>query len=43
MNKEGIIQWKVTLDGKPKSDMYEVDYLKNNKFNTYSIQKVVFT
>ncbi len=40
MNNEGVIQWKVMLDGKPKSDVYEVDYLKNSKiqylFNTES-------
>ncbi|NVN94462.1 MAG: DUF3352 domain-containing protein [Bacteroidetes bacterium] len=38
MNKEGVIKWSVMLDGKPKSDVYEVDFLKNNKiqylFNT---------
>ncbi|MFZ4400082.1 MAG: DUF3352 domain-containing protein [Bacteroidales bacterium] len=31
MNKEGVIQWKVSLDGKPKSDVFEVDCQKNNK------------
>jgi hypothetical protein len=38
MNKDGIIQWKIPIDGKPISDVFEVDYLKNNKiyylFNT---------
>ena len=38
LNKDGAIKWKITLDGMPKSDVYEVDYLKNNKiqylFNT---------
>ena len=38
MSKEGLIKWKVQLDGKPKSEVYEVDFQKNNKiqylFNT---------
>jgi len=38
MNKDGKIQWKIPLDGIPKSEVFEVDYLKNNKiyylFNT---------
>ncbi len=31
IGKDGVIKWKVMLDGKPKSDVYEVDYYKNNK------------
>ncbi len=36
--KDGKIKWNVLIDGNPKSDVYEVDYYKNNKiqylFNT---------
>jgi hypothetical protein len=38
MNSEGNIKWKINIDGKPKSGVFEVDALKNNSiqylFNT---------
>ncbi|MCX6231912.1 MAG: hypothetical protein NTZ33_10250 [Bacteroidetes bacterium] len=38
LTKDGTVKWKTTIDGKPKSDVFEVDALKNNKiqylFNT---------
>ncbi len=38
IDKEGSIKWKLNIDGKPLSKIYEVDYLKNNRnqylFNT---------
>lgn len=38
IDKNGSIKWKINIDGKPLSQISEVDYLKNNKiqylFNT---------